>query len=148
MVSQRYAEANEEHHLLYIYANNLYGGSMSRALPYKNFQWIDPEHVDLNADSFGPINYTLEVDLDYPKELHDKHNAYPLAPERLVIDGVAKLLPNLYDKKRYIVTLRNLQFYLSKGLILKKIHRAVQYEQKSWMKPYRLLKAIHVSVLL
>ena len=43
---------------------------------------------------------TLKVDLEYPKELHDTHNDYPLAPESVTVKGVKKLIPNLHDKEK------------------------------------------------
>ena len=98
----------------------------------------------------------LEVDLEYPKELHHLNNDYPLAPEKIVvkeemlsdysreiqeregikIGQVEKLIPNLRDKEKYIVHYRNLQFYLSKGLKLTKIHRALEFSQSNWLQPY------------
>ena len=96
--------------------------------------------------------YILEVDLEYPEELHETHNAYPLAPERMVVRKewmseyqhgltgagaeVEKLVPNLRNKSRYVLHYRNLQLYLSLGLRLKKIHRALAFEQSPWMEPY------------
>ena len=67
----------------------------------------------------------LEVDLEYPKELQDLHNDYPLAVERLTLDKVEKLIPNLNDKERYVVHSQNLIFYESLGLKIKKIHRGI-----------------------
>ena len=89
------------------------------------------------------IGYILEVDLEYPSELHDLHNDYPLAPEKLEITqnilsnyclsiankyelkigGVNKLVPNLGNKSKYIVHYKNLQLYMSLGMKLTKIHR-------------------------
>ncbi|CAH3159070.1 unnamed protein product [Porites evermanni] len=70
----------------------------------------------------------LEVDLEYPKELHELHNDYPLAVEKMKqfgisIGQVAKLIPSLASKKNYVLHYRNLQLYLSLGLKLKKVHR-------------------------
>ena len=92
------------------------------------------------------------MDLEYPKELHESHNAYPLAPERLVVQKewmsdyqkglrnngieVEKLVPNLMDKSKYVVHYRNLQLYLSLGMKLTKIHRILEFKQSSWMEPY------------
>lgn len=170
MVSKRHAKANnprvEGHdpskpnsHILYLDANNLYGWAMSRPLPTGGFRWVEDcgplsaliaEH---SADS--PEGYILEVDLEYPKELHKAHNAYPLAPERMVVQKewmsayqnnllgpggapteVEKLVPNLRDKKHYVLHYRNLQLYLSLGMRLKKIHRALRFAQSPWMEPY------------
>ena len=59
---------------------------------------------------------TLKVDLEYPKELHDLHNGYPLAVESVVVDGVKKLIPNLYDKEKYVVHHEALWYYLRNGM--------------------------------
>ena len=89
------------------------------------------------------IGYILEVDLEYCSELHDLHNDYPLCPEKIEITqdmlskycseiadnygvkvgGVRKLVPNLKDKVKYVIHYRNLQYYLSLGIKLIKVHR-------------------------
>ena len=101
-----------------------------------------------------PIGLTLKVDLEYPKELHDLHNDYPLAPESMhiteqmisdyskqALDGkkftsYRKLVATLYDKKDYVIHSRNLKFYLEKGMKLTKIHAVIGYIEKAWLKPY------------
>ena len=168
MVSKRHARANNpavegydsekpNSHILYLDANNLYGWAMSQPLPTGGFRWVEDcdglagTIKDQPAD--GPEGFILEVDLEYPRELHDEHNAYPLAPERIVVQkdwmseyqhgllGVAsaeveKLVPNLRDKNHYVLHYRNLQLYLELGMKLKKIHRALCFEQSPWMDPY------------
>jgi hypothetical protein len=105
--------------------------------------------------------YYIECDLEYPPELHDSHNDYPLAPERLVLHEEmvsenqrkifscyniprsaltqTKLVPNLMDKKKYCLHYLNLQFYLSHGLRLTKIHRAISFQQSAWLSRYIIL---------
>jgi hypothetical protein len=98
----------------------------------------------------------LEVDLEYPEHLHDSHSDYPLAPEamsvpeswisdyqRALVDKLGskftkcvKLVPNLYNKERYVLHYRNLKLYHSLGLRVTKIHRAVRFRQEAWMAPY------------
>ena len=105
---------------------------------------------------FCVIGYILEVDLEYPRELHGLHNDYPLAPEKLEISqnmlskyffniankygikigGVNKLVPNLGNKSKYVVHYRNLQLYLSLGMKLTKVHRILKFEQFDWLKKY------------
>ena len=145
----------------YLDANNLYGLSMIQKLPYRSLKWDDKITEDdiINYDN-GRTGYILEVDLEYPKELHDLHNDYPLAPEVMnvkanmlsekqveiykLINGskepkdekTNKLILNLNDKNKYVVHIRTLQFYLKHGLKLKKIHRAIKFEQKEILKPY------------
>ena len=98
----------------------------------------------------------LEVDLEYPKELHEMHNDYPLAAEKMrvtkemlspyckniqerfgiSIGQVAKLIPTLSSKKNYVLHYRNLQLYLSLGLKLKKVHRVLEFDQSPWLAQY------------
>ena len=86
--------------IIYLNKNNLYGWSMSEYLPYKECEWL--ENVDeldvMSINEKSEIGYFLEVDLEYPDELHELHNDYPLAPEKLVIccrNLVKKLLINM-----------------------------------------------------
>ena len=80
--------------------NNLYRRAMSEYLPYEGFKWL--RNIDkfdiMSINDKSPIGYFLEVDLEYPDELHELHNDYPLAPEKLVIccrNLVKKLLINM-----------------------------------------------------
>ena len=135
-----YDEDMDNTFISYLDANNLYGHAMNRPLPYKDFKWVDSISIDtiMNYDENSDIGYTLEVDLHYPKELHDLHNDYPLAPERYKPEGsfCEKLCGTFYDKKDYIIDIRNLRFYLEKGLVLNKINRVVEYKQRKWLKEY------------
>ena len=78
----------------------------------------------------------LEVDLEYPKSLHDLHSDYPLAPERVEVNKVDKLIPNLWDKKKYILHYENLKQYLSLGLELTHIHRGIKFKESRWLEKY------------
>ena len=123
-------------YISYLDANNLYGWGMSQPLPTHGFEWMCEEELKNwrnNASSSGCI---LEVDLEYPKELHDLHNDYPLAPERLKVAGVEKLISNLYDKKNYIVHHKALKQYEFLGLKITKIHRGIKFKEPAWLKPY------------
>jgi hypothetical protein len=116
----------------YMDVNNLYGRAMSQPLPIRDFKWMNDEELEEWTDH----SCILEVDLEYPDELHDKHNEYPLAPERIVVNKVEKLIPNLNNKEKYVPHHKNLKQYLSLGLKLTKIHRGVNFYEKSWMKEY------------
>ena len=144
MILNRYGKANNKFmgekydpwspskYLAYLDANNLYGWAMMKPLPVGDFKWMEEKELKHWKD-FPCI---LEVDLEYPRDLHDLHNDYPLAPERLKIKNVEKLIPNLWDKEKYIVHHENLKLYLGLGLKVKKIHRGIKFRKKAWMKPY------------
>ena len=144
---QRWAKANTPYmgseykpreptrYLQYLDANNLYGWAMSQPLPTGGFCWVDVKLDDVgklvNAVDKG---YILEVDIAYPRELHDYHNDLPFMCERMVINGVEKLIPSLYYKKRYIIHIRALEQALKHGLELERIHRVIEFKQSAWMK--------------
>jgi hypothetical protein len=170
LISHRHAEANNKYmadydktketsYIMYLDANNLYGEAMSHKLPTGGFQWVENVDSDyiVNFDAEGDEGIFIKCDLEYPKELHDIHNNYPLAPESRVIDvkelspyqinqckvheekhndKIKKLVPNLYNKKEYVVHIKNLQYYLSKGLKLGKIHAVLKFKQTDFLKPY------------
>src|SRR5205809_2354823 len=102
----------------YLDANNLYVWAMSNPLPTHGFKWMS---VGL-LNNWRRMPCILEVDLEYPKELHDLHNDYPLAPENIkpVGSDVFKLIPNLSDKTKYITHHENLKLYESLGLKISK----------------------------
>ena len=142
----------------YLDMNNLYGWAMSEYLPCGRFKWL--KNIDkfdiMSINDKSPIGYFLEVDLEYPDELHELHNDYPLAPEKLAVSSdmlskyckeiadkyeikvgdVKKLIPNLGNKTNYVVHYKNLQLYLSLGMKLTKIHRVLKFKQSDWMKKY------------
>ena len=64
------------------------------------------------------------------------HNEYPLAVESVKVHGVRKLIPNLYDKEKYVVHHEALRCYLENGMVLKKIHSGISYEERDFMKEF------------
>ena len=80
--------------------------------------------------------YLLEVDFKYPTDLHDSHNDLPFMCDKMKINKVKKLVPNLKDKKNYVIHIRVLDEALRHGLVLERIHRAIEFNQTDWMKPY------------
>ena len=78
----------------------------------------------------------LTVDVEYPKNLHDLHSDLPFLPERMKMNKCSKLVCNLYDKNNYIVHIEVSKQALNHGLILKKVHRVIQFNQKAWLKEY------------
>ena len=126
---------------MYSDAKNLYGREMSQKLPVDSFKWItdtsifDDEFIrNYNGDSNK--GYIIEVDVEYPKELHDLHTGFPFLPDRIKINKCNKFVCNLYDKKIYVVHIRALKEALNHGLILKKVHKVIEFNQKAWLKPY------------
>ena len=168
-IAKRYAKANIKYmndydpekpsaFITYLDKNNLYGWSISEYLPYEKFEWL--ENIDkfdvMSINEKSDIGHILEVDLKYPKELHELHNDYPLAPEKLAVTNdmlskyckkiaekydikvgdVKKLIPNLRNKTKYVLHYRNLQLYLLLGMKLIKIYRMLKFKQSDWMKKY------------
>jgi hypothetical protein len=112
-------------YLPYLDANNLYGWAMSQPLPVKDFKWMDNNELE----KWTKHSCILEVDLEYPDDLHELHNEYPLAPERIMVNKTEKLIPNLNNKEKYVLHHTNLKQYLNLGLKLTKIHRGVKFHQ-------------------
>ena len=152
-----YNPAEPSTFITYLDKNNLYGWAMSEYLPYGDFQWV--KNIDgfdvMSVNEKSDTRYVLEVDLEYPDELHELHNDYTLAPEKLAVSNmllayckkiadkydikvgdVKKLVPNSGNKTKYVLHYRDLQLYLSLGMKLTKIHRALQFKQFDWMKRY------------
>ena len=161
-IAKRYAKANNKYmknydptkpskYITYFDMNNLYGWTMIRYLPYGRFKWLkNADNVDvISIMKRFDIGYILEVDLEYPDELHVLHNDYPLAPEKLAIPydmlsdyckkiadkygikvgNVKKLISNLGDKTNYVVHYRKLHLYLSLEMKLNKIHKCLKSKQ-------------------
>ena len=154
MISNRYGEANNKYmgnrynknklskYLMYLDANNLYGCAMSEKLPIHSFKWLSIGEMEKLFNNrvvqiWEKTPCILEVDLEYPKNLHDLHNDYPFCPERVECkNGVEKLIPNLRDKTKYVIHYKNLIQCLKAGMKLKKIHRGIKFIESAWLKPY------------
>ena len=170
-IANRHGEANNKYmsgynsekpskYIMYLDANNLYGWAMPQYLPTGGFRWMTEKQiqkVNLAACTEDrKKGMILEVDLEYPKELHELHNDYPLAAKKMKvtkemlspyckniqeqfgisIGQVAKLIPTLSSKKNYVLHYRNLQLYLSLGLKLKKVYRVLEFDQSPWLAQY------------
>jgi hypothetical protein len=166
-ISKRYAKANNKYmsnynekeideYILYLDANNLYGYAMSEHLPQGNFKWTKKEWTKeeiLNLEDKGKKGYLFDVDLEYPKELHDHHNGYACGAENIIIDKsylnewqqegykntkVDKLVTSFFDKKDYGINYRLLKLFLKLGLKIKKINRVLEYDQDNFLESYIL----------
>jgi len=204
-VPEDLAQLSEEHHILYIDCNNLYGTAMCEPMPLDSFwmekqggaddplinqeerekglavmrehgkeaaeiqdaeahlKWFDPDMQAVSAfirsiAIDATRGYLLEVDLDYPAEIHVDHNDLPFCPESKLPPhpsdftreqfsrygmGVQtgafktpKLIMDLCDKKNYVIHYRMLQLALKHGLILRKVHRVLGFRQSRWLKTY------------
>ena len=170
-IANRYGKANNKYmskydenkpskYIMYLDANNLYGWAMSQYLPTGGFKWLTEKQINkinlaqYNEDSNKGL--LIEVNLEYPKELHDLHNDYPLAAERVCVNNnmlskyckriaakynistglVHKLIPTLSNKEKYVLHYRNLQLYLDLGLKINKVHRVLEFNQSPWLKQY------------
>ena len=92
--------------------------------------------TDDELDDWKHLSCFLEVDLEYPEDLHDLHNDYPLVPERVKIENIDKLIPNLNNKTNYVVHFENLKLYESLGLKITKIHRGNKFKESAWLEEY------------
>ena len=104
-------------------ANNLYSWAILQPLPTGGFRWvvIEPNEISELATRTDK-GYILEVDVSYPKELHNPHNDLPFMCERMEINRVEKLVPSLRDKKNYVIHIKALDQALTQGLVLDRIH--------------------------
>ena len=144
MISNRHGKANNKYmgksfidtmistYIMYLDANNLYGWSMSKPLPTHGFEWMKVDELG----TWELHSCILEVDLEYPKSLHDLHNDYPLAPEQIMVNKTSKLIPNLGNKKKYVLHYENLKQYLKLGLKLTHIHRGIKFKESPWLEKY------------
>ena len=110
---------------------------MSQPLPVGDFKWLTEEELDEMTNDHAKIKgCTLEVDLEYPDDLHDLHSDYPFAPESVTVNGVEKLVSNLNNKTKYVVSYLLLQEYIKHGLVLAKIHRGIKFSESTFLKKY------------
>ena len=170
-IANRYGKANNKYmkeydekapskYIMYLDANNLYGWAMSQYLPTGGFRWKTEKQINkidlAKYKDDSKKGLILEVDLEYPEELHDLHNDYPLAAEKIKVEkemfseycksiadkygistGLAStLIPTLGKKEKYVLHYRNLQLYIDLGLKVTKVHRVLEFNQSPWLKQY------------
>jgi hypothetical protein len=170
--------------IAYYDANNLYGFAMSQYLPYRDFEWVSDEEInemtealikgdkqeregwfdfesrcrdEMISNVWQHMGYIIHCDLEYPPDLHDRDDDYPLAPEHIEITGdilsdkqhelsqriygdrspySKKLACTLYNKKGYVVLSDNLKYYLERGMRVTKIHKAMKFETRKFAQGY------------
>ena len=140
-IAKRYSKANNKHMKLY---------EDSKPSKYITYSWH---------------GYILKADLEYPDKLHELHNDYPLASEKInrsmlsehcsnianqysiKVSGVNKLVPNLSNKNKYVLHYRNLQQYQSLGMKLIRIHRILKFKQSDWLKTTLILILVKERIL-
>ena len=172
-IMHRYAEANlpgepgynpekPRAEILYLDVCNLYGYALSRPLPVGEFRWMNQQEVDKfdlsNIPHNSRMGFIVECDLTYPENLHDMHNDFPLAAEKMMVQtsdwssymhklatengidanfrGAEKLIPHLGPRKHYVTHYLNLSYYIKQGMKLEKIHRILTFTQSAFMRPY------------
>ena len=136
-----YDKNNESSCIIHMDANNLYGYAISKKLPVDGFKWVEDlstidENFIKNYGEDSDLGYFIEADVEYPKELHTVHSDLPFPPERMEVNKCKKLICNLYDKKNYVDHISSLKQALNHGLILKKVHRVIKFNQRAWLKEY------------
>jgi len=151
----------EDVSLLYVDANNLYGAAMRFPLPLNDFQWMTEDEIkNFSMDQISKESlkgFILDVDLEYPPELHELHSSFPLAPHQMEItDSILseyatnlltalkkkqkfksrKLTSTFLPRKNYVCHGLNLQYYLEQGMKLVKINRVISFRQECFLKMY------------
>jgi hypothetical protein len=148
--------------------NNLYGNALGQLLPTSNFRWLTEEEsvpIDwLNIDTEGESGYVLKVDLEYPRDIHDKTQDFPLAPEpgevteemftefmreqwarrcefrrcggQIKYRPEKKLLMTCRNKLEYVVHFKLLKFYLEMGMRITRVHAVIKFTQTALFKKY------------
>lgn len=131
-------------YILYLDKNSLYGSIMLNCkLPTGGFKWVSQKLLNnwsyfINFPSNANQSFFLECDFKYDEKLHDAHQNLPFLAENIIPpnSNQKKLILNLYDKYNYVLHLEHFKIAIKYGLILKKIHRALQFEQSNWLYPY------------
>ena len=118
-------------------------GRCLKKLLVNGFRWLDSDKInEINEEFIKNYNendnkgYIFDVDVRYPKRLHDLYSDLPFLPERMEINKCKNLVCNLSNKKKYVIHVNSLRQALNHRLKLKKIHRVIEFNQKEWLKPY------------
>ena len=109
--------------------------------PVNNFEWIE-DASQFNQDfkkkktvkKESNKGHFLEVEVQYLEKLCELHNDLPFLPERIKVDKVGKVVANLYDKT--VIHIINLKQALNHGLVFKKVHKVIKFNENARLKPY------------
>ncbi len=156
--------SDENDFIMFFDVNNQYGAAMSEYLPTDGFEW-DLSFNNMSAEEQtefilglkddASTGYIFQCDLEYPNNLHDIHDEFPMCPENLTIKdnwlstyqmemkknfnikgASKKLCLTLFDKRDYILHYRNLKYCLSKGLKIKRVNKVLKFNQSPWLRSY------------
>ena len=108
-------------------------------MPVDGFEWIEDiskidEDFMKNYDEDSDVGYFIKADIEYPKEIHNKHSDLSFLPERMKVNNCKKLVCNLYDKEDYVDHIRLLQQEFHHGLKIEKFHKVLKFNQRTWLK--------------
>jgi hypothetical protein len=162
-----YNPSKERTQILYVDKNSLYAEAMTNKLPHSNFKWVPVDKlkkINWNDPSIGNENdtgYILNVSLRYPESIHNFTSDIPYAPENRKVQiselspaqteiineygqniknitSTSKLLLTCYDKHKYTIHYKTLQYYLMSGMELIEIHSGIQFTEKAYIRDYIL----------
>ena len=127
-----YDESIESSYLMYLDASNLHGWAMSQKFPVNGFKWEEGlsrfnERFIKSYNENCNKGYFLEVGVEYPKKVFSSHKDLPFLPERKRFEKVEKIAYSIEDKEKYVIQIRALRQALNRGLILKRVHRVIQF---------------------
>ena len=143
-----YNKNDPSKYIMYLDANNLYSWAMSQYLPIGGFRWMTQKEIHktnlASYKDYSKKGLIIEVDLEYPQELHDLHNDYALAAEKLKINEnvLSEYCKRIKDKYNisigqvHVLPYQNLQLYMDLGLKLSKLHRVLEFNQSPWLREY------------
>lgn len=158
-INSHYEKRDDNNELMYIDANNLYGFALSQKLPVCDFQWMFGSDALLAFNNLdNEHGMFLEVDLSTPEWLQDLTDDFPFAVQQqcpksdwltpYMKDEWQKLNPNKmfrsteklllthFPKEKYIIHDELLSFFLSKGMVLEKVHKAVHFKKDYIFRDY------------
>jgi hypothetical protein len=146
--------ATESNYITYWDANNLYGWAMMKPMPLGGYQWIQPSSW---VDDLGQkiragvdfqdvmeeldrrdVNFFLEVDAEFPPQIHDWMSDYPMLPEKMVPPNgkTEKLINHLGPRSKYVLAYETYLLALQHGVHFSNVHRILQFQQSAWLKAY------------